>query len=172
MKKNLLLLLWIATMSCTARVSAQGPDSRLRQLLVSENNSEAVIRQEMQGFVPLNTASNYVKLQQTGSLNISNIAASGRSLTIMALQAGNGNRIDLDVRGEDSQLVLSQQGNFNSMVLSEIVSNGSAFRASQSDNFNSLEIDGAKSGALPSITIEQRGGMRLIIDSPSGYHVR
>lgn len=156
----------------TARVSAQDPDNRLRQLLVSENNSEAVIRQEMQGFAPLNAAANYVELQQTGNLNISNIAASGRSLTIMALQAGNGNRIDLDVRGEDSQLVLSQQGNFNNMALSEIVSNGSAFRASQSDNFNSLEIDGAKSGALPSITIEQRGGMRLIIDSPSGYHVR
>lgn len=172
MKNNLLLLLWIAMLAGTARVSAQDPDNRLRQLLVSENNSEAVIRQEMQGFAPLNAAANYVELQQTGNLNISNIAASGRSLTIMALQAGNGNRIDLDVRGEDSQLVLSQQGNFNNMALSEIVSNGSAFRASQSDNFNSLEIDGAKSGALPSITIEQRGGMRLIIDSPSGYHVR
>ncbi len=172
MKKNLLFLLWITTLSGVGRVFAQGSDSGLQRFLVSESNSEAVIRQEIQGFVPLNAAANYVELQQTGNLNISNIATSGRSLTIMASQSGNGNRIDLDLKGEDSQLFLSQQGNFNNMVLSEIVSNGSAFRASQSNDFNSLEIDGAKSGALPSITIEQRGGMRLIIDSPSGYHVR
>jgi len=172
MKKTLLFLLWITTLSGAARVSAQGSDNRLQQLLVSENNSEAVIRQEIQGFAPLNAAANYVELQQTGNLNISNIAASGRSLAIMASQSGNGNRIDLDLAGEDSQLFLSQQGNFNSMVLSEVVSNGSVFRASQSNDFNSLEIDGSKSGSLPSITIEQKGGMRLIIDSPSGYHVR
>jgi len=164
-------LLWILTLLGIGRVSAQS-DSGLPRLLPTGNNPEAIIRQEIQDFVPLNMPNNHTEVRQNGNFNMANIATSGNLLTVMVSQSGNLNRMNLDVHGEDSRLTLSQKGDYNQMSLLKLTVGGSDFQATQHDNFNSLEIDGAKSGILPSITIEQRGGMHLIIDSPSGYHIR
>ncbi len=154
---NLKLLLLLPCLGFTGAVNAQ---------------SEAVIYQEMQRFVPVNSTGNLLELIQRGHLNSATVTMNGQALSIAASQTGTGNLLEVSLQGENSRLLLSQQGNFNNMILSKLAGGDADFQALQYDNFNSLEIDGSKSGPLPSITIEQRGGMRLIIDSPSGYHVR
>ncbi len=153
-------------------VTAQSNDNGLENLIVSGSTSEAVIRQEMQRFSPLNAAAGYLDLRQNGSLNTANVTMAGPGLELIAGQNGTGNLLEIDITGISSQLMLTQQGNFNRMILSDIVSEGASFQAHQSGNFNRLEIDGAASGPLPSITIEQTGGMQLIINSPTSYPLR
>lgn len=169
---NLKILLFLPCLGLTGAVSAQSRGNSPDGLNSYTTHSEAAIYQEMQHFVPVNSTGNLLELIQRGHLNSATVAMTGQGLNVYTSQTGNGNLLEVDVEGESSRLLLSQQGNFNRMVLSKLTGSGADFEALQYDNFNSLEIDGSKSGTLPSITIEQRGGMRLVIDSPSGYHVR
>ncbi len=166
------ILLLLSCLGFTGTVDAQSRDNSPDGLNNYRTPSEAAIYQEMQRFVPVNSTGNLLELTQRGHLNSAAVAMTGQGLGIAASQIGTGNLMEVSLEGANSRLLLSQQGNFNNMILSKLAGSESDFQALQYDNFNSLEIDGAKSGALPSITIEQRGGMHLIIDSPSGYHVR
>ena len=102
---------------------------------------------------------------QTGNGNNLNLQLSGSGNVVNAKQTGNSNTLNMDFRGTNSKYVLDQDGNANTMDLNNITSTGINFKVIQKDGGNGLTIDGVGTGALPSLKIEQSGGMKINITS-------
>ena len=100
---------------------------------------------------------------QTGNNNTANLNLTGSGNLVNASQNGNNNSVSMDFDGTNSRYFLDQDGNSNSLNLNKITSSGINFQVIQKDNNNALTIDGKGSGALPSLKIEQTGGMQVNI---------
>jgi hypothetical protein len=102
---------------------------------------------------------------QTGNQNILNLNLTGNGNNIVTQQTGDLNTLNMDFIGSNSQYLLTQEGNDNTLQMNNITSTGVDFRVSQKEGSNSLTLEGSGFSPLQSMTIEQTGGMRIIIDS-------
>jgi hypothetical protein len=102
---------------------------------------------------------------QTGSGNTQNLTTKGSGNHLVASQVGDENTINMDLAGNNNQYMLQQHGSGNTLQMNKIVSNGISFQVGQSQDGNSLTLEGSKIGSLQSMKIEQTGGMKLIVES-------
>lgn len=102
---------------------------------------------------------------QNGNGNAANLQLAGSGNVVNATQNGSNNTVNMDYNGSNSKYVLDQDGNSNTLNLNKITSNGINFQVIQRDNNNGITIDGASTGALPALKIEQSGGMQINITS-------
>ena len=100
---------------------------------------------------------------QAGSGNSVNLSLAGSGNVVNTSQTGNNNSLNMDFEGANSKYLLDQDGNSNSLNLNKITSTGINFQVIQESNNNGLTIDGAGTAALPSLKIEQTGGMQVNI---------
>jgi|GEM_PF-7016253 len=102
---------------------------------------------------------------QTGSGNSQNLSTRGIGNQVVASQLGDENTINLDLTGSNNKYLLQQQGSGNTLQMNKITSNNINFQVGQSQDGNSLTLEGSKIGSLQSMKIEQTGGMKLIVES-------
>lgn len=125
---------------------------------------EAIVRQ-LGGFEKANFRDVDISIYQNGNSNNLYLDLKGTGNKITGRQNGNENTLGLSAKTVNSQYWLEQTGNGNILSLTNITSNGINFQVNQTQNYNSLTLDGAGYGQLPSLKIEQSGGMRLSIQS-------
>jgi hypothetical protein len=125
---------------------------------------EAIVRQ-LGGFDKANLRDADISIYQNGNSNNLHLDLKGIGNKITGRQNGNENTLNLRAKTMNSQYWLEQAGNGNVLSLTNITSNGINFQVNQAQNNNSLILDGAGYGQLPSLKIEQSGGMRLSIQS-------
>lgn len=104
-------------------------------------------------------------IQQTGNQNSVTLDLKGSGNNIVTKQEGSENSISMNFKGTNSQYLLEQNGDGNTMVMNNIKSSGTNFQATQTDNGNSLTLEGTSIGSLQSMKIEQTGGMVISISS-------
>lgn len=161
--KNSIKIAALLFITVTASFAQRMQENQLSGSLQGAISSEAFVRQ-LGGSAPGNSTGSEISIFQKGDLNLLNfnIAGSGNSLT--GRQNGDGNTLRLTMKTNNSDFWLEQNGNYNKLDLGNITGNGIRFQVFQSQNANSLSLDGS-SGPLPAMKIEQNGGMQLSIQS-------
>ncbi|GAB2766999.1 hypothetical protein GCM10027275_06460 [Rhabdobacter roseus] len=131
--------------------------------------NEAIITQLGLTYSGTGSAGSNVALLQSGLDNQSmlNIIGSGNLITTQ--QVGNNNQLRLDLTGQNNKYDLLQDGNNNLLQLMNTTSSGIQFQVIQRGDGNELTRNGNGLGALPSLKIEQTGGMKLIIETTNFY---
>lgn len=125
-----------------------------------EPSKEAIIRQ----IIPSGILSESgVTIFQSGHSNELNFMLKGTGNSATGLQIGNFNDMSLDMDAQNSRFYLEQYGNGNNIDLTNMNGNGINFELTQRQNNNSLVLDGGSH--IPSLKIEQSGGMQLTIQS-------
>ena len=135
----------------------------------NDQDLEAVIRQDIQKFSPLNAPTEGVIITQNGNFNHSRVTTQTSGVLVNIAQNGNLNSIELGLIGQNSDILLTQTGNNNLMNLPNVSAHNVSFTAIQHNNSNVLDIKGDQTISLPNLKIEQSGGATLMITSPSDF---
>ena len=164
--KNLTLLI-IAVFTSLNVVFAQPnqKEASFGSYSSSVNLSSEAVFTVLGAYAGSGKAGSDVSVIQTGNGNNSNLKLNGSGNVVNASQTGNSNMINMDFSGTNSKYVLDQDGNSNTINLDNITSTGINFKVIQKTNSNGLTINGVGTGALPSLKIEQSGGMKINITS-------
>lgn len=101
-------------------------------------------------------------LIQVGNQNTVSYKSSAQN-SFDFIQKGDGNRIDMTFPGENNLFKFEQLGNQNKLQLREVMFNNGMLEVLQEGNGNVL-LDSGSNLRIP-MKIEQRGGMRLEINS-------
>ena len=126
-------------------------------------SSEAFIRQ-LGGATPGNGTGSEISIFQKGDFNKLNFDIKGKGNNITGRQNGDDNTLRLAAKTSNSNFWLEQSGNYNKLDLGNVAGNNIRFQVFQSQNNNSLSLDGLNS-TLPAMKIEQSGGMQIGIQS-------
>jgi hypothetical protein len=104
-------------------------------------------------------------INQTGNQNTMRLELAGTGNNVTTKQEGSENYLSMEMKGADNLYLLEQNGNSNTLVMNSITSNNVHFQAIQTNDGNSLTLEGNGIGSLQSMKIEQTGGMSIIISS-------
>ena len=145
---------------CAATSFAQQVQTNSELRLPGDQSKEALIRQIISSG---NTTESPILVTQLGHDNELSFKLTGPENKASGLQIGNYNALYLDVNARSSNYLLQQDGNYNNIELTNMTTDGINFELTQRQNNNSLVLDGGRS--LPSLKIEQSGGMQLTIQT-------
>lgn len=163
--KNFSLVLSTFCVSCTVSLAQSVQNEALFGKQYAGNLSQQSFNSLLSTQSALGQGGSEAIIIQTGFGNSQNLATKGTGNQVVSSQLCDDNTINLDLVGNNNQYLLQQQGSGNTLQMNKISSNGSNVHVGQSQDGNSLIVEGSKIGTLQSMTIEQTGGMKLIIES-------
>ena len=164
MKDNIKItaLLFLTVTASFGQKSQENQFSGGRQMNNTLSN-EAFVRQ-LGGATPGNGTGSEISIFQKGDFNKLNFDIKGKGNNITGRQNGDDNTLRLAAKTSNSNFWLEQSGNYNKLDLGNVAGNNIRFQVFQSQNNNSLSLDGLNS-TLPAMKIEQSGGMQIGIQS-------